>query len=162
MVECSKTVIDAIALGMEEEKKASQFYAEAAAKLDGGPGKALFTQLSEFEIGHYNALKELKASLEGESCYITYESALLEPIGVEGGSVKLDEGTQKTIFDILTIGIRNEKKAGQAYRELAAEIEDPNGVAMFEKMAREEDQHARILEDQLYDVKNKGVLVWGD
>jgi len=26
----------------------------------------------------------------------------------------------------------------------------------------EEDQHARILEDQLYDVKNRGELVWGD
>ena len=162
MVECSKTVIDAIALGMEEEQKASDFYAAAAAKLDGGPGKSMFTQLSEFEIGHYNALKDLKASLEGDSCYITYESALLEPIGAEGGQVKLDEGAQRTILDILTIGIRNEKKASQAYRELAAEIEDPNGIAMFEQMAKEEDQHARILEDQLYDVKNRGEIVWGD
>lgn len=162
MVECSKTVIDAINLGMEEEKKASDFYADAASKLESGPGKALFSQLSEFEIGHYEALKSLKASLEGESCYITYESALLEPVGVKGGQVKLEGDVQKMILDILIIGIRNEKKAGQAYRNLASEIEDPNGVAMFEKMAKEEDQHARILEDQLYDVKNRGELVWGD
>ncbi len=162
MVECSKTVLDAIDLGMDEEKKASDFYAEAAAKLPAGSGKTLFTQLSEFELGHYKALADLKASLTGESCYITYESALLEPVGVAGGPVQLEGDVQKTILDILTIGIRNEKKAGQAYRELAAEIEDPNGVAMFEKMAKEEDQHARILEDQLYDVKNKGELVWGD
>ncbi len=161
MVECSKTVLDAIKLGMDEEKKASEFYAEAAAKLPDGPGKNLFTQLSEFEIGHYNALKKLEASLAGDSCYITYESALLEPIGVEG-RVKLDDNVQKTILDILSIAIRNEKNAGRAYRELAAEIEDPNGVQMFEKMAKEEDQHARILEDQLYDVKNQGELVWGD
>ncbi|MEA3332631.1 MAG: ferritin family protein, partial [Pseudomonadota bacterium] len=59
-------------------------------------------------------------------------------------------------------GIRNEKNAGQAYRDLAAQIEDPNGIAMFEKMAKEEDQHARILEDQFYEVKNRGELVWGD
>ncbi len=162
MVECSKTVLDAIKLGMDEEKKASEFYAAAAAKLPAGPGKALFTQLSEFEIGHFNALQELQNSLTGNSCYITYESALLEPVGVEGGRVKLDGDVQKTILDILTIGIRNEKNAGRAYRELAAEIEDPNGVQMFEKMAKEEDQHARILEDQLYDVKNQGELVWGD
>ena len=162
MVDCSKTVLDAIELGMEEEKKASDFYAAAAAKLPAGAGKALFTQLSDFEMGHYKALADLQASLTGNSCYITYESALLEPIGVEGGPVKLDGDIQKTILDILTIGIRNEKKAGQAYRELAAEIEDSNGVAMFEKMAKEEDQHARILEDQLYDVKNRGELVWGD
>lgn len=162
MVECSKTVLDAIKLGMEEEKKASDFYAEAAAKLPDGPGKALFMQLSEFELGHYKALKDLEASLTGDSCYITYESALLEPVGVEGGNVKLDDDVQKTILDILIIGIRNEKNAGRAYRALAAEIEDPNGVLMFEKMAKEEDQHARILEDQLYDVKNRGELVWGD
>ena len=162
MVECSKTVLDAIKLGMDEEKKASEFYAVAAAKLPDGPGKALFTQLSEFEIGHFNALQELQNSLTGDSCYITYESALLEPVGVEGGRVKLDGDVQKTILDILTIGIRNEKNAGRAYRELAAEIEDPNGVQMFEKMAKEEDLHARILEDQLYDVKNQGELVWGD
>ena len=147
---------------MEEEKKASAFYAAAAAKLAGGPGKALFTQLSEFEIGHYEALKALKASLEGDSCYITYESSLLEPAGVKGGQVKLDGDVQKTILDILIIGIRNEKKAAQAYLKLAAEIEDPNGVAMFEKMAKEEGQHVRILEDQLYDVKNRGELIWGD
>ena len=30
------------------------------------------------------------------------------------------------------------------------------------KLGMEEDQHARILEDQLYDVKNRGELVWGD
>ncbi len=163
MVECSKTVIEAIVLGMEEEKKASAFYAAAAAKLESGPGKALFTQLSEFETGHYEALKALKASLEGDSCYITYESALLEPVKVEGGQVRLDDDdVQKTILDILTIGIRNEKNAGQAYRDLAAQIEDPNGVAMFEEMAKEEAQHARILEDQFYEVKNQGELVWGD
>ncbi|MCK5539704.1 MAG: ferritin family protein [Deltaproteobacteria bacterium] len=162
MVECSKTVIDAIELGMAEEKKASDFYAAAAAKLESGPGKALFTQLSEFETGHYEALKALKASLEGDSCYITYESALLEPVKVEGGQVRLDGDIQKTILDILTIGIRNEKNAGQAYRDLATQIEDSNGIAMFENMAKEEAQHARILEDQFYEVKNRGELVWGD
>ncbi|MCK5680319.1 ferritin family protein, partial [bacterium] len=132
MIGCSKTVLDAIELGMEAEKKASDFYAEAASKLPGGAGKSLFTQLSEFEDGHYKALERLRTSLTGNSCYITYESSLLEPVGVEGGPVKLDGDIQKTILDILIIGIRNEKKAGQAYRELAAEIEDPNGIAMFE------------------------------
>ena len=30
------------------------------------------------------------------------------------------------------------------------------------ELGMEEDQYARILEDQLYDVKNRGELVWGD
>ncbi|HDS16613.1 MAG TPA: hypothetical protein ENN66_08435 [Proteobacteria bacterium] len=161
MFECSKTVLDAIDLGMEAERQASEFYAEAALKVGAGPAKALFTQLAEFEAAHLAALQALKTSLEGEQCYITYESSLLEPVGVEGSS-KLDDAVRKDLLEILNYGIKNEKNAAQAYRDLAAEIEDPNGIAMFEQMAREEDQHARILSDQLYDVKNKGEIVWGD
>lgn len=161
MVECSKSVLDAIDLGMEAEKKASEFYAEAAAKIGSGPGAEMFNQLSEFEKGHYQALDKLKQSLEGESCYITYESALMDPAGLEGSS-KLNEAVKKDILEILNLGISNEKNAARAYRELAAEIEDENGKAMFEQMAREEDQHARLLDDQLYDLKNKGEIVWGD
>ena len=161
MVECSKSVLDAIDLGMEAEKKAAEFYAGAAAKIGSGPGAELFRQLSDFEQGHYRALSELKNSLEGNQCYITYESALMDSSGLEG-STKLDEAIKKDILEILNLGISNEKNAARAYRELAAEIEDENGKAMFEQMAKEEDQHARILDDQLYDLKNKGELVWGD
>ncbi len=30
------------------------------------------------------------------------------------------------------------------------------------ELGMEEDQHARILEDQFYDMKNRGELIWGD
>ena len=63
----------------------------------------------------------------------------------------------KTVIDAIELGMEEEKKASDFYVAAVA-----NGVSMFEKMAKKEDQHARILEDQLYDVKNRGELVWGD
>jgi len=38
MVECNKTVMDAIDLAMDAEQTASQFYADAAKKVSGAKG----------------------------------------------------------------------------------------------------------------------------
>jgi rubrerythrin len=45
---------------------------------------------------------------------------------------------------------------------MADEAADPLGKEMFKKLAREEELHERILNDQYYSLNNNGVWTWGD
>jgi len=66
----------------------------------------------------------------------------------------------KDTASILTKAIDNEKIAGERYRALAEETEDPRGKDMFRKLSHEEQIHERILEDEFYSLSNKGVWGW--
>ncbi|MBN2332263.1 MAG: ferritin family protein [Deltaproteobacteria bacterium] len=160
MVQCSKTVMEAIDLAMAAEQKASDFYTTAAARVSSARGRQLFLQLSEFEQGHFHSLAKLKDSLAGKGCFISYGGTSFTPISVEGDALEISGEEKKDIADILTMAIKNEKSAGAAYTKLAAEVDDPAGVEMFKRLAEEEAQHARILEDQFYDISNKGMWTW--
>ena len=160
MVQCSKTVMEAIDVAMAAEQKASAFYATAAIRVSSAKGKQLFQQLSEFEQGHYNSLVELKSSLAGKGCFISYAGTSFAPIPVEGANLEISGEEKTDIAEILTMAIKNEKSAGDAYTKLAAEVDDPAGVEMFKRLAEEEAHHARILEDQFYDISNKGMWTW--
>ncbi|MCR4437760.1 MAG: ferritin family protein [bacterium] len=59
--------------------------------------------------------------------------------------------------------IEAETQAHERYRSLAAQTEDPQGKAMFEKLAEEEVLHRRILNDEFYYLSNRGgIWFWGD
>lgn len=160
MVECNKTVMDAIDLAMDAEQTASRFYADAAKKVSGAKGKQMFQQLSEFEQGHYDILAELKETLSGKGCFIAYEGTSFKPIPLEGTILEVSADEKTEVSEILTLAIKNEKNAGEAYKKLAAQVDDPQGVAMFNRLASEEADHARILQDQFYDINNKGMWTW--
>ncbi len=51
--------LKAVKVAMEAEKEAYQFYAKAAKQTKNPKGKEMFQQLSEFEMNHYQRLKEL-------------------------------------------------------------------------------------------------------
>lgn len=100
MVECNKTVMDAIDLAMNAEQKASQFYAMAAKRVSNAKGKQLFMQLSEFEQGHYEALGRLKESLSGAGCFISYEGTSFKPVYVEGTVLEISADEKKDVSEI--------------------------------------------------------------
>ena len=65
-------LLDAIRVVKENERIASDRYADAAKKL-GQVGKELFMQLSEFEQFHYERVSALEKSLEESGDFINYE-----------------------------------------------------------------------------------------
>ncbi|MBN2232389.1 MAG: ferritin family protein [Deltaproteobacteria bacterium] len=160
MAQCSRAVMDAIETAMTAEEKARNFYADAAGRVNSVRGKQLFQQLADFEQGHYDILARLKESLAGKGCYVEYAGTSFAPVYAEGEDLTIGDAEKKDINEILTMAIGNEKKAGDAYSRLAAQVDDPDGVAMFRKLADEESHHARILEDQFYDINNKGMWTW--
>jgi hypothetical protein len=160
MAQCSSAVMDAIETAMTAEEKARDFYAEAAGRVSGTRGKRLFQQLADFEQGHYDILARLKESLAAKGCYVNYTGTSFAPVYAEGEDLVIDAAEKKDLNEILTMAIGNEKKAGEAYSQLAEQVDDPDGVAMFRRLADEEANHARILEDQFYDINNKGMWTW--
>ena len=154
---------EALDIAMEAELKARAFYAQAAVEVQDLRGRDLLGRLAAFEQHHYEKLAELARSLQETGRFIEYEAhtlAQFEPFkaGGETAGTLLEE--LKDEAGILTKAIENEKIAGEHYKALAAETDDPAGQAMFQKLAQEENMHRRILEDEFFSLSNQGVWGW--
>jgi rubrerythrin len=154
---------EALDIAMTAELKARNFYSQAAADVQDPHGRDLLGRLAAFEQYHYEQLAGLAQSLLEHAQFIDYAGRALEQFEplVSGGET---DGTQleemQDITSILGKAIDNEKLAGQRYRGLAEETDDPKGQDMFRKLANEEMIHQRILEDEFFSLSNKGVWGW--
>lgn len=157
-----KEDIKAVRMAMEAEKEAFQTYSRLEKKTRNPRGKDMFHQLSEFEMNHYQKLKELSKSLEEKGEWIIYEGTSFKkkksPIKME-----VPKGQdQLSDMDALKIAIKEEKKARAFYSSMAEITKDPRGKNMFKKLSDEEALHEKILNDQYYSLHNTGVWSWGD
>ena len=152
-------LLEAIRVVKENERIASESYADAAQKISNPMGKELFEQLSEFEKFHYARLTALENSLEEEGNFITYEGKEfpLPPI-FEIKAAK--EPDQKSVMKIISEAMQLEKKAEKAYADLAVEITDPQGHEMFSRLSEEEHNHYRILTRAYKSLKDTGAWKW--
>ncbi len=145
---------------MNAEEKARRFYADAANKASSQAGKKLFTELADFEQGHYDRLRDF---IEERST--GKKTDRQEPAREMSGGSEVEgefEPNKDEIVKVLSIGIEAEKKAQAKYREIAKMFDDPSSQAIFTAMAEEERKHETILNDQFYSLSNKGKMIWGD
>ncbi len=149
-------LLDAIRIVKENERLAMESYANAAKKVN-PLGKALFEQLSEFEKYHYERLTALEKSLEESGQFINYQGkALVLPPMLE---LKFtDEPEHKSLMEIITEAKNLEKRAEKAYGDLADQIGDPQGHAMFVQLSEEEHIHYVILSDAYWSLNQ--TTVW--
>jgi rubrerythrin len=154
--------LKAVKVAMEAEKDAYQNYSKAAKKTKNPKGKDMFQQLSEFEINHYQKLKELLKSLQERGEWILYSGTSLKKKTIHLKVEKAKGQEQLTDMDALKIAIREEKKAQTYYRSMAELTKDPRGRDMYKRLADEEAFHEKVLNDQYYSLHNTGVWSWGD
>jgi rubrerythrin len=155
----SLALLDAIKIAMEAEKKAATAYREAAAQTINPLGKRLFDKLTEFEEYHYQKLSDLLESLVDEAQFIEYtaqETAVSAPGEVE----RIPEANKMSMMKIVTMAQGIEKKAEQRYTDLAGQIADPSGKAMFEQLAQEEAAHYRLLRDVYWNLNDQSTWSW--
>jgi rubrerythrin len=145
---------------MNAEAEAKKFYMDAAEKAQSNAGKNLFKELAEFEQGHYDRIKKI---IESRNTGVTLtEVAPSKEISVKSEVEGQFEPNKDEIIKVLTIGIEAEKKAQAKYLEIAKISEDNESKDMFTNIAEEERKHQSILEDQFYNMSNKGKIIWGD
>jgi rubrerythrin len=152
------SLLDAIRIAKENERLASESYANAARKIN-TLGKKLFEQLSEFEKFHYDRLTALETSLQKKGGFINYEGKefVLPPIL----EIKFaEEPEHKSLLDIMAEAMKTEWAAEKAYADLAAQLTDPQGHKMFLKLSQEEHKHYEILGEAFVSLNQTGVWKW--
>jgi rubrerythrin len=154
--------IEIVKVAMEAEKDAYQAYSKAAKKTTNPKGRDMFQQLSEFEMNHYQKLKELLKSLQEKGEWILYEGTSLKRKIISLKTQKPKGQEQLTDMDALKMAIREEKKSQAYYRSMAELTKGPLGRDMYKRLANEEALHERLLNDQYYSLHNTGLWSWGD
>jgi CMP-2-keto-3-deoxyoctulosonic acid synthetase len=152
-------IMDAIKVVKENERIASDTYAAAAQKISNPLGKQLFTQLSAFEQHHFTLVSALEKSLHEKGSYIIYvgKDFPLPPVFEIKAA---QEVNRKSVMNIISDAIDLEKQAEKTYSDLAAQVSDPEGHAMFSRLSNEEHNHYRILNEAYWTLTNLGVWKW--
>lgn len=160
MSENIKEKLDGLLMdALNAEAKAREFYRDAAQKAASNAGKSLFTELADFEQGHYDRLKTI---IEARSKGMKIETPPAEDIHVKSEVEGEFEPNKEEMTKVLTLGIEAEKKAQAKYMEIAQMFDDAESKNIFSDMAEEERKHQKILEDQFFHMSNKGKIIWGD
>jgi rubrerythrin len=153
------SLLDSVRVARENEKKAAEFYADAAEKCVSTSGRDLFGELVKFENYHYHWLTVLEKSLKEKGTPVSYEGRefplppLLDPQAA-------DEPRHQTVLDIISRALELERETEKAYSDLAAGITDPQGRAMFKKLAAEEHNHFRILQQASWGLEKMKAWRW--
>lgn len=154
---------EAIAMAMEAELKAGQFYSTAALFVEDERGRDLLGRLAAFEEHHYQKLAELARSLNEGRGFVEYQARLLSqfvPKVVLAETAGAEMEGMKDQAGVLSRAIEQEKIAGARYGVLAEQTEDPAGQRMFRQLVEEERLHQRVLEDEFFSLSNQGVWSW--
>ena len=148
-------LLDAVRVVKENERRATQNYAEAAKNTDNPLGKTLFEELSKFEAYHYERLTALEKSLAESGLFIDYQGREFpQPPVLKVQAAK--EPNAKSLMTIITQAIDLEKEAEKAYADLASSTTDPLGHEMFTQLSEEEHKHFRLLTDAYWTLSNFG------
>jgi rubrerythrin len=154
--------LKAVKAAINAEMNAYQAYSKAGKMTKDPKGRDMFQQLSEFEMNHYQKLKELLKSLQEKGEWTLYSGASFKKRPVSLKADKKKGQDQLTDMDALKIAIREEKKAQSYYRSMAELTKDLRGKDMYRRLADEEALHEKVLNDQYYSVQNTGIWSWGD
>ncbi len=144
---------------MESEVMAQKFYTKAAARAASDTGKEFFNELAAFEHFHYeNVKKIIESRNKNRTLRLTGPKPRLREVTSE---VKGEfEPNKDEIINVLGLAIRAEKEAQERYKRIARMMEDDEGREIFSGLAHDEFRHQRLLEDQLYQISNRGTIIW--
>jgi rubrerythrin len=150
---------DLLIEAMNSELEAKKFYEDASIKAQSQAGKKLFKELAEFEQNHYKRVKNIIESRtnnkEIQIPDVTTQDIAIKP-EIEGEI----ESNKDEIITVLNMGINAEIKAQERYRKIANLFDDEEIKKIFFNLSMDERNHQRILEDEIYQLSNKGSIIW--
>lgn len=152
-------LLDAIRVVKENERIAAKTYARAAEKITNPIGKQLFEQLSQFEQYHLDRVTALEKSLIEKGAYLSYEGRDF-PLPPVFEIKAVQDVERKSAISMITDAINLERLAEKTYADLADQVTDAEGHAMFRRLAEEEHKHFRILTEAYWTMTNLYVWKW--
>jgi rubrerythrin len=155
MIDLDNLLIEA----MNSELEAKRFYDDASIKAQSQAGKKLFKELAEFEQNHYNRVKNI---IESRTNRIEFEkSTATQNIPIINSEIEGElEPNKSEIVIVVNLAIEAEKKAQERYKKIAEMLDDDESKQIFYNLSQDERNHQRILEDEFYQLSNKGTIIW--
>lgn len=148
------TLRDALAVAKEAEQAAAALYAGAARQAVNPLVRRLLEQLVGYERYHYQKLVELERSLQEKGTYIQYEGQAPLPVEPVSEVSAIENVRHTSAAKVIKQAIGFEKQAEERYAALAEQTADPDGKAMFERLAGEEHNHQLALTNVYYDMSD--------
>lgn len=146
-----KGIEEAVALAIEREKEAEDFYLSKAALMDSPKFKELYEHLANEEIKHLRYLEEYRDKKELPITSIGIPSGQSFTPEFDIGSIK---GGEITLGDagILLGALRHERKSEDFYTEVAKKVENEELKKFFEMLARYERGHYELIDSFLEEI----------
>lgn len=143
----------AIRIGIEKEHEAYVLYVTLARDPKIASISKIFSMLAVQELRHERLLNKILET--GDFVHAKEESAqeyekdldILEAIDSDTSIPDAAAG--------IALAIEREKKAYEAYADLASKADSPEEQDIFEMLAKEEFHHQEVLEDAMRDVVNQ-------
>lgn len=153
-----KEVGEGVSMAAEIEREGIDFYGKQAEKFAGSQTGHFFEFLKGQEEEHLEAVKKLKASLEGQGKWV--EPELSRPEVKMFSKKDWDKGAEGGLTAVL-FALWKEKQAREFYEGVAARIKNEGAKRFFLALAEFEKGHAKMLEEFVEDSYYTRELIMG-
>ena len=123
------------------EKEAYDLYRLVGATTTNMGKKEILVRLAEDAIKHLNIIEKKCKKLSPSLC--TYFQHFVPEV-----EFHIDEDDEAALLQALKIALRNKKKLSKLYSNLSATEKDPEWRAMFEELAKAEQEHIKFVEEE--------------
>lgn len=148
-----KERLNALETALNNEMKERAFYLRHAARTKNPVGKAMFKQIGDEELEHYERLKELHAKWEKqekwpETLPLKVKETVVKDILMEAvKGVDVKSGGDDDDLEAIRIAIEFEANGAKSYAKLRDSVKAPKEEAFFSLMAQIENEHYLSLKD---------------
>jgi rubrerythrin len=145
--------LNALEVALNNETREREFYLKLAEKTENPQGKAMFKQIADEELEHYDMLKKLHEKWEKQEKWpetvplevkkTRVKDALKELVQKADTLPEQDEDDVKAVQTAIDF----EAKGVEYYAKLRDAVSDPKEKAFFDLLARTERDHYLSLKD---------------
>ena len=145
--------LNALEVALNNEMREREFYYKNADRTKNAVGKAMFRQLGDEEMEHYDRLKELhekwvKEDRWPETVPLKVENTIVKDVLADAVQ-KVDEMPEADADDLEAVrtAIDFEAKGAKYYAQLRDMVSDPKEKALFALLSQIENEHYLSLKD---------------
>jgi rubrerythrin len=145
--------LNALEIALGNEKREREFYLKHAQRTKNKVGKAMFQQIADEELEHYERLKELherwkKKEKWPETVPLMVKDTIVKDV-LKDAVAKVDETPEKDDDDLQAIrtALEFEAKGAAHYAKLREDVTDPREKEFFGLLSRIEHEHYLSIKD---------------
>lgn len=161
--------LEVIKKGMSTEIWGRRFYEEAVARTQAKEGKEVFQSLVAEESKHLDILRGQYAALSGSNKWVSVQEAIALASSVDATQIFPEAGEAGQLIpadasdeQALQLAMDFERRGYQMYADAAAAASSAEEKAMWEMLAKAEDQHYAFLQKTLDYLSTEGVWYFDD